>query len=125
MNDVQHLTILGDRQAGKTKLLVDVAVDEAGRQGRRVLFYTYSRDQEGWVLKLIEERARDLIGDDQVQKVLRSHGRERIFFASGGTVFFRLDNSDVNKSVDTHIIDDVSGGESCVGATRVFRAMMR
>lgn len=123
MIDVQHLTIVGDRQAGKTRLLVDVAVDEAARQGRDVLFFTPSLDQDSWMLKLIQERAEQLI-PGAVERVYRTNGRQRITFTSGGRVRFRLDK-DENPRVDTHIIDDVSGGDSCVGATRIFRAMIR
>lgn len=122
--DVQHLTIVGDRQAGKTKLLVDVAVDEAARQGRDVLFFTPSLDQDAWTLKLIQERAEQLV-PGSIERVYLTNGRQRIIFTSGGRVRFRLNRGEANPKVDTHIIDDVSGGDSCVGATRIYRAMMR
>lgn len=124
MDDVQHLTILGDRQAGKTKLLVDIAIDEAARQGRRVLFFTASRAYDSWTLKLIEARSRELV-PQLVEQVYYSNGRERIRYTTGGLLFFRQDQHHSVSPIDTHIIDDVSGGESCVGANRIYRAVLR
>lgn len=128
MIEVQHLTITGDRQAGKTKMLVDVAIDEAARQGRSVLFFTPSRNQDSYTLSLIEDRAQHLC-PELIERVYRTNGRERILFKGGGLVYFREPGRESSRrhqpDVDTHIIDDVSGGDSCVGATRIFRAMIR
>ena len=116
---VQRLNIFGDRQAGKTTLLIDIAIDEAARQHRDVLYMTPSYDQDEHTHRLIRERATQIV-PDLISVVRNANGKQSITFKGGGRIRYRQQRGDY--SVDTHIIDDVAPGDSCVGATRIFRA---
>ncbi|QNJ56912.1 hypothetical protein SEA_REINDEER_121 [Mycobacterium phage Reindeer] len=103
----RRLTIMGDRMAGKTHHLLDIAVDNAER-GKLVLFdcstvplmaYTYDR--------CVREHARFGWPDSRAIKCL--DGAREILFESGGKIIFNAGTAYVRRysgPVDVHLIDD-------------------
>jgi len=122
LEHVQHLTIVGDRQAGKTHLLINIAIDEAARQNRSVLFFVSSRDYARYILQNLSDRSEQLV-PGLTERVYWTGGKERIHYVHGGVVRFNVPR-DWDR-FDTVIVDDVAGGDVDFGATRIYRASMR
>ncbi|AER26142.1 hypothetical protein SEA_DIMINIMUS_121 [Mycobacterium phage Diminimus] len=121
----RRLTIMGDRQSGKTHHLLDIAVDNAER-GKAVLFdcatvplmaNTYDR--------CVREHARFGWPGSTVVKCL--DGLREIYFESGGKIVFNAGTAYVKRYtglVDVHLIDDTDV-DARAGAELVIRAVKR
>lgn len=113
--------ITGDRQSGKTELLLALA-EKLCRQGQQVLYVT-----DGWSLARncfcrMEQSVENLPG----YRAYRGSGRERIEHETGGTVHF-VSSASVKTfgPVDTLLLDDVrTDYEFSYPDTRVIRATL-
>lgn len=118
------LTVLGDRQDGKTYLAELFAITEAFK-GNRVLFDCYSMDYAGNALRNCADLAEQF--RFPVKVLRRTNGRLMIEFFSGGCVWFEPVTRTSGRAYtpDVHIIDDVGPGEGHPLAKRIFRTVMR
>jgi hypothetical protein len=118
---IQEQTISGGRQSGKSYSAMKLAID-AAKAGERVLFDCDS------VLMLRERFAqmqRMVFGDD-VAKVTRGNGNERIHFRSGGLIIMVTRRSGGRGiTADLQIIDhDRGAGEVNPTVKRVIRTKL-
>jgi hypothetical protein len=128
VNQRQRLTILGDRQAGKSHTLRILSITEA-MQGRTVLYETEPYAGQAYA----EETARQI--DDLLTEWSIIHHRDggngqRRFTLDkqGGSILIKPQGQPLrgrfDPPLDTHILDDC-GGEGDQRATRVYRGMLR
>lgn len=119
-----YLTVLGDRQHGKTELMLRHAVSEARDVDATVLYecerspITHDAFLRG--VKMAERRPAS------VAKILRSNGDEQIEFAGGGRVLFATSGRGTGRGidVDVHVIDG-GNAEPHPTAARVVRGVLR
>lgn len=113
-----HLTIVGDRQHGKTEALLRLAFSDASF-GDTVLFQSENAPQRSDAFARasgIANSRKDVI------KVVLTNGNQRIVFESGGRILFGVSSRGVD--VDTHIIDSPTAPEH-PGAQRIIRSALR
>lgn len=107
------IEIFGDRQHGKSYLLMLAAID-AARQGKSVLYDTGRRVLARERFFTLEQHCLNL---GIFEKAWRANGAERLQVAGGGTIYF------YNQGVapDVHILDDCSN-PPLPGAERIIRS---
>jgi molybdopterin-guanine dinucleotide biosynthesis protein len=112
------VTIAGDRQTGKTELLLALA-EKCIRHGKNVLYVSQDMNYATHLMRSIDG---DHFGDDDF-KTHRAHGNERIEHSSGGTLFFSSPRSNRwrGQAIDTLILDDGVEHDH-PGAKFVYRA---
>lgn len=119
-----HLTILGDRQTGKTTALIDMAVEEAGRRGGIVWYQAENRSMTKHAVKMAVDRIREL-DPSLINRVNNINGRERIIFSSGGLIDF--DGAEFwrnHRRINLHCMDEAPG-EPYPRAARSARTVLR
>jgi hypothetical protein len=119
-----QLTIVGDRLAGKTHILVDFAIDEAARGGGTVWYQSSSRAMSHHMVKRVQDRAEELV-PKLVKRVSTGNGYGRIVFTSGGVIDF--DGKDLWRTgqvIALHCMDEVFC-EPYPHAKRAVRAVLR
>lgn len=114
MSDQFTIEVFGDRQVGKSYLLMLAAVD-AAQQGQRVLYDTGSRTMARERFLQLEQHLQRL---GILVKTYRSSGSERLYVESGGAIYFGEGRGTVP---DLHIIDG-AGGMPNPAARRVIRS---
>ncbi len=128
-----HLTILGDRAAGKTHTLIDMAIDEAARRGGVVWYQCRDRTTTACILRDVVDRAQQIV-PGMIKRVYRTNGCERIQFTSGGLIDFSITGDRATHSmqkaaysmqrIGLHVMDDVPS-EPYPYAARTVRAVLR
>lgn len=123
----QHLTVLGDRQSGKTTALIRLAVMEAAIEGQRVLYTSYSGAVAEHHFKMTVDWLYESIFRNEIVKVSRTNGQQRITFRSGGTIFFPPPSKSEFRGYtpNVHIMDSDDFAEAHISAERVYRGVMR
>jgi hypothetical protein len=115
-----ELTIIGDRQSGKTYLMTMMAVEEAAGGG--TVWYQgtdYHMDRVNFQNCL--ERA-EWLYKDRIKRAYRSNGAQRIVFTGGGEICFSP--KEYGRTFDLHCLDEIPG-ERLSTATRSVRAVLR
>lgn len=111
------ITIKGDRQVGKTHLLIGFAASEA-IAGKSVLFecYDWKYATEVW--------RRFLNCCESVDQVRRSNGNLSVTTTTGGSVRFLSGKARAARGfhADVHIFDQVVPGDRSVPGARVYYA---
>lgn len=122
-----RLTIVGDRQHGKTHQLIEIAID-AAELGQKVLYQCDLQRETRECFLRAEQCANRR---RTVAKVWCARGEQRIKFDSGGVIFFdgRLlrglgDLYELGEGLDVHILDS-STAEPLPLAGRVYRSALR
>ena len=119
----KHLTVVGERASGKTRALIDMAIDEA-RSGGNVWFQSRDHATGRSTMKMTVDRIREL-DSGLINRVTGLNGHSRILFANGaiidfdGGVFWKI-----GKPVSLHVMDEVSS-EPYPMARRSVRAVLR
>lgn len=121
----QHLTLLGDRQAGKTTALIRLAALEAV-QGESVLYHCQTAPMADDCFHRAVEWLQESALSKEVLKVAHTTGHQRILFVSGGRIVFLPQESRTMRSItpDIHVMDDVQT-EPHVAARRIYRGVLR
>jgi hypothetical protein len=117
------LTVIGDRQEGKTRILIDNSISTA-QLGGKVWFQTRDRSVGHLTVKQTVERIKE-IDSKMIQQVSIANGHERIVFTSGGVIDF--DGAGFIRSaqvIDLHCLDEVFG-PGYTRAKRVIRTVLR
>ena len=120
---MSHLTIVGDRQTGKTEALLKLGIADA-EAGMTVLYSSRLRS----TMKDAFEHAKLLIASNRnIEEVRLAHGDESVRFAGGGRFIFgcyetRSEGRGI--MVNTHLIDDASN-DPHPSAERVIRTARR
>lgn len=110
------LTVIGDRQHGKSYLLGLAAID-AAVSGLTVFYQCESRTMARERFFDLEQRANRF---GLLERVYRANGDRRLLFTGGGVIRFHFRGD----TVDLHIIDDLNA-MPLPGARRVIRAALR
>lgn len=119
-----QLTIIGDRQHGRPRALMDMAIDEAARRGGVVWYQTPNLTMASHMVGEIVARAKDLV-PEKVLAVRRINGNRRVTFTGGGEIRFNADNLwKTRQKIGLHCMDDVAG-EPYMYADRAVRAVLR
>ncbi|UBV14816.1 hypothetical protein [Mycolicibacterium fortuitum] len=98
------VTLVGDRQTGKTHGLLAVAVADAIR-GRRVVY-------QAQTLTVAYHHMRDvaeMIPETLIRRVFHTNGNYRIELFNGGVVWFRSHGQEAlpaSRRIDTYLLDD-------------------
>ena len=85
---MEQLTIVGDRQAGKTHTLIDMAIDEAARRGGVVWYQCREPDDGPQHTRYGDRPRRTALSRKCINRVHRTLGRERITFTNGAYIDF-------------------------------------
>ena len=98
------VTVLGDRQTGKSEMLIALAAWLI-REGQRVLYVGHDMTTVTDKMRRLE---RNVYGDD-AYTIHRAHGAEGVTHASGGQVIFASERSGRGRgfNCDALILDEV------------------
>jgi hypothetical protein len=131
----QQLTILGDRQSGRSRQAVLAAICDA-QDGKRVLYEVDKPGSTEEALRTASDLALRLCPNN-VLRVVRARGRLAIDFkddrglpsTASGRIDFRCLRTSPEYGrggrVDTHVIDDVPYAEPHPDALHVIRVVLR
>jgi hypothetical protein len=119
-----QLTIIGDRQSGRSRILIDMAIDHAARHHETVLYQCPSRTEAHCALKMAQDRTLELV-PKAIRCVHATNGRERITFNKGGVIDFVGDELwSTGKKIGLHCMDGVAC-EPYPNTERAVRAVLR
>lgn len=126
-----HVTILGDRQSGRSTLALLAAIQD-GQDGRRVLYEVSSNTEATEMLRQGADLAYRLC-PDSIDRVNIARGRQEIRFkgepgpsSRGGSILFWSSyHRPPTDRPDTHILDGVPYTEVHPNATRSIRVVLR
>jgi hypothetical protein len=115
-----QLVILGERQAGKTHLMMLAAVGEAAMGG--TVWYTgHNRRYEQVCFQDCLDVAQMLF-EDKVLRVYRAKGKARITFHGGGVIHFGVPDYH-GPLIDLHCIDDNENADRFPCAYRSIKSV--
>ena len=123
---ITHITVVGDRQHGKTHILMDQAfLDAAG--GATVLYESpLHRDSEEAFYRA-EALSTKVPWSSLVHRAWRTRGEERITFHSGGSIIFRSQSRCCATEawpITVHVLDGTNS-QPHPEAQRIYRSALR